>query len=399
MARADDPDSDLRLRGGARLRLRGGARPGRHPVDAGRGRDRLRAVEFVFAAVADRDRRPHPRAARLPLHRGGAARPQQRHRGGGAHQRRRSAAGRGRRQPADGAARHPVRRRAGVLPGLRDLRPAAGARRSAGHPGARHLPLQADQQARRAVLSAHGGGGRHHRGDHGAAHLHAAAIAAAGAALRLGARQGTARRAAQARHLALAGLHRHRAVVRRHRGDSAVRHHAALVRRNLGARRRALRGAHARALPRAVRVPEPDPRHDQHARHRRDRRRRRHHRLYGDRAVDPPLEFAVDARGRLSRDGAARHAGTGRRPGAAVGVPVRQAADAAARDTDFGLARLHHRLAGLRHAARIRDAAAGRARARRGGAHHGGERPAGEARRHRAADPLRHAGELAARSS
>ena len=40
--------------------------------------------------------------------------------------------------------------------------------------------------------------------------------------------------------------------------------------------------------------------------------------------ADPPLEFRLDARGRLSRDAAARHAGPGRRPGDAVGVPVRQ---------------------------------------------------------------------------
>ena len=241
-------------------------------------------------------------------------------RGSGAHRRRKSVEGRGRRQPADGAAGHPVRRRAGVLPRLRAVRPAARARRSAGHAGALHLSVQAHQQARRAVLSADGGGGRDHRGDDGAARLHAAAPAAAGAALRLGARQGRCASAPlKLGRLALAGLRRHRAVVRVHRARPALRHHAALVRGDLGARRRALRGAHARSLPRAARISERGARHDQYARHRRDRRRRRRRLLHCNRAGDPSLAVALDARGRLSGDGAARHAGAGRRAGACCG--------------------------------------------------------------------------------
>ena len=62
------------------------------------------------------------------------------------------------------------------------------------------LSLQAHQQARRAVLSADGGGrGRDHR-DHRAAGVHAAPAAAPGAALRLGARQGPEDAAARALH-------------------------------------------------------------------------------------------------------------------------------------------------------------------------------------------------------
>ena len=50
VSRAADPDPDLRLGGGDRVRLRGGDRPGRHFLDAGQGRARLRAVEPLFAA-------------------------------------------------------------------------------------------------------------------------------------------------------------------------------------------------------------------------------------------------------------------------------------------------------------------------------------------------------------
>ena len=65
-------------------------------------------------------------------------------------------------------------------------------------------------------------------------------------------------------------------------------------------------------------------------RHRRDRRRARGGLLHRHRARDAPLEFGLDAAGRLSGDGAARHAGPRRRPRAAVGVPVRAVPVAAA---------------------------------------------------------------------
>ena len=249
LARTGDPDSDFYLGGRAGLRLRRGTRPGRHFFHIRAGPARLRALEPLFVALTDCDRRVHPCAARLPLYRGGVARARQRRRRGGAHDGRPSAAGRDRRQPADGAPRDHVRRRTGLLPRLRAVRPAARAGRPAERAGAGDLSLQAHQQARRAVLPAHGGRGRDHRRNHGAARVHAAAAAATIAALRLGARQGTARGTAQTRRLALAGLHRHRAVVHDHRHRAAVRHHAALVRRDLGRRRCAVGSPHARSLP------------------------------------------------------------------------------------------------------------------------------------------------------
>ena len=95
--------------------------------------DRLRCSWNLYSLpLADRHRRPDPCAARLSLHRGGAARARQRCRGGRARRGANPLQGRDRREPADGAAGDPVRRRAGVLPRLRAVRPAAGARRPAG---------------------------------------------------------------------------------------------------------------------------------------------------------------------------------------------------------------------------------------------------------------------------
>ena len=69
-------------------------------------------------------------------------------------------------QPAADHAGAAVLRGAGLLPRLRALRPAAGARRSRRPPGAVDLPLQADQQARHAVVPPDGrGGDLHRRGD------------------------------------------------------------------------------------------------------------------------------------------------------------------------------------------------------------------------------------------
>ena len=146
--------------------------------------------------------------------------------------------GRDRCEPADGSAGDPVRRRAGVLSRLRAVRPAARARRSAGPAGALDLPVQAHQQARRAVLSAHGRGCRDHRRDNAAARVHAARSCC-------GRRSATSRCAARAsrsaplklgfwRWPAFLGIALWFGV---HRAHAARRHHAALVRRDLGRRR------------------------------------------------------------------------------------------------------------------------------------------------------------------
>ena len=161
--------------------------------------------------------------------------------------------------------------------------------------------------------------------------------------------------------LALGCLRRNCILAVRDGGRAALRHHTAFFRRDLGRRREAARRADARSLSRARRLSERDPRHLQHARHRRDRRRRRRRLLHRDRACGAPLEFRLDAACRLPGDGAARDAGPGRRPCAAVGVPVRAVPVAAEVDDGLDLARLHHRLACLRHAARLRHSAAGRA--------------------------------------
>ncbi len=73
--------------------------------------------------------------------------------------------------------------------------------------------------------------------------------------------------------------------------------------------------------------------------------------------------------------------------------------NAAQVDADIGLARLHHRVARLRHAACLGHAAAGRPRARRIRPHNRRQPDARDARRHRTADQIRHAGELAAHLS
>ena len=119
------------------------------------------------------------------------------------------------RQPADDPAGDPVCRRARVLSGLRAVRPAAGAGRSAGSAGALDLSVQAHQQARRAVISADGRGrGCDHR-DHRTAGVHAAPAAAPGATLCVGARQGPARRSRfRSASLALGRLCRNRSLAR-----------------------------------------------------------------------------------------------------------------------------------------------------------------------------------------
>src|SRR3977135_3760311 len=83
-ARAAHPGAHLRVGRGHCVRLRGGARPGRNLLHPGEIGIRGGAVESLFAALADRDRRSHTPAARLSPHRGGAARAGNRSRGGGA---------------------------------------------------------------------------------------------------------------------------------------------------------------------------------------------------------------------------------------------------------------------------------------------------------------------------
>ena len=118
--------------------------------------------------------------------------------------------------------------------------------------------------------------------------------------------------------------------------------------------------------------------------------------LHGNRACGAPVELRLDAACRLPGDGAARDAGPRRRPCPAVGIPVRAVPLAAQVDDGLDLARLLHCLARLRHAACLRHFAAGRAGAGGSRAHSRRKRPARQARRHRAADQIRHAGKLAA---
>ena len=331
---------------------------------AGRRPDRLRAVEYLFAALADRDRRPHPCAARLSLHVRGAARPRQRRRGSRAHRRRRSAAGRGRRDPADDPAGPPVRRRAGVLPRLRAVRPAAGAGRSRRASGAGDLSVQAHQQARHAVLSPDGGGG----GDAswrsrcrwcfmqrqllqpGQRYVSITGKGLRAAPLPLGIWRWPA-------FIAIALWLLVTIVV----PLSGITLRSFVE--NWGDGVELSRGAHARRITASCSSTRPRARHGQHARHRRDRRRARGRLLHGDRAGHAPQALArwtrvVDYLVMVPRA----------MPGLVAGLallwvflfvkpltPLRET-------LIFGLARLHHRVARLRHAADFRHAAAGRRR-------------------------------------
>ncbi len=182
----------------------------------------------------------------------------------------------------------------------------------------------------------------------------------------------------------------------RDRGRADLRHHTAFFRRDLGRRREAARRADARSLSRAHRLSKRGARHLQHARHRRYRRSCSRRLLYRDRACRASVELRLDAACRLSGDGAACHAGPRRRPCPAMGIPVRAVPFAAQVDDGLDLARLFHCLARLRHAAHLRHLAAGRAGAGGSRAHSRRNRPARQARCYRAADQIRHAGQLAA---
>ena len=100
-----------------------------------------------------------------------------------------------RREPAADHAGAAVLRRARVLPRLRAVRPAAGAGRPGRPPRAVDVPVQADQQARHAVVSPDGRGrGLHRRDD-----VPAGAAAALAAAERAAStRRSRARRGASA---------------------------------------------------------------------------------------------------------------------------------------------------------------------------------------------------------
>ena len=189
----------VRLADGAGVRLRRRDGPRRLLLAVGEGSRRRRSVERLFALLHRGDRGADARPARVPLFVGGAEEPRVRRRGGGARGRRQSAAGRAQRQPADDDAGAALRGGARVLPGLRALRPAAGAGRSGRPPRARDVPVQAHEQARHAVLPSDGGGGGvHHRGDVSAGA--AAALAAQDRRqVRVGEGQGDAAEAAAAR--------------------------------------------------------------------------------------------------------------------------------------------------------------------------------------------------------
>src|SRR5260370_1361119 len=77
--------------------------------------------------------------------------------------------------PTDGQVGDSLQRRAGLLPGLRGVRPGADSRGSGRAARPVDLPVQADQSARGSVLPADGGGGSGDRGDRVSAGLPAAA--------------------------------------------------------------------------------------------------------------------------------------------------------------------------------------------------------------------------------
>jgi len=232
--RADADDPGVRFADGAGVRLRGVSRPGRLLYDLVQAVVRRRAVERVLVHQHHHHRRAHARAARVSVCVVGAAQPGFRCGGSRAHLGRVAAVGGAQREPADGAAGTAVRRRAGDLPGLRSVRPGAGAGRSGRPPGAGDLPVQADQQAGHAGLSPDGGrGGLPGDGDFPAGAA-AALHAALGQPLRHRQGQGHAQPSAAARQVALAGMGGGGAVVLRDGGRAAVGHRAARLRVELG---------------------------------------------------------------------------------------------------------------------------------------------------------------------
>ena len=172
----------------------------------------------------------------LPLLVVGAEEPRLRRRGSGAHGRLEPVPGRQGREPADGDAVAAVLGRAGLLPRLRDLRPAARARRSGGPPRARDLSLQAHQQARHAVVPPDGRGrGVHRRDDLPARHA-AALPAEERRQVRHRQGQGRPAAAAAARRLALGRRGDPRPLALRDRRRAALGDRAARASSPTGAR-------------------------------------------------------------------------------------------------------------------------------------------------------------------
>ena len=130
-------------------------------------------------------------------------------------------------------------------------------------------------------------------------------------------------------------------------------------------------------------------------RHRRDWRRGGRCLVHRDCAVGASLEFWLDAAGRLHGDGPARHARSRGRPRAVVGVPVR-AVPLAAKSTMVSIW-LAYTIVWLAYGMRLVSGTLLQVGAGVGGsrAHRRRQRPAREARRHRATDQIRHAGKLA----
>jgi ABC-type spermidine/putrescine transport system permease subunit II len=266
-----------------------------------------------------------------------------------------------------------------------------------GPPRPRDLSLQAHQQARHAVVPPDGGGrGVHHRVTFPLVMLQRYLLKNAGKFVTVRGKAG------RQRPLPLGGWRwvaadDPRAVAVRHDRRSALGDRAARARHQLGRRRQARRGADARQLPRGDGPADARARHRQHRADRNHRRRRGRRVLHRGRPRDAPQERRLVALRRLPGAGAARSPGAARRPRVPLGVPLLPAALAAALDDLRRLDRLHGRLARLRDAARLELAAAGRPRARGGGAQRRREPRPRQPRRHAAADPLRPARELAAR--
>ena len=147
--RAAAAGSELRVADGPRIRLRRRRGPGRLLHGMGDRMARRRAVGHLLAGGDRHHRRAHARPQRLRLRLGRAEEPRLGRRGGGARGRRVAVQGRADGEPAADPAGAAVFRGAGVLPGVRALRPAAGAGGPRRPPRALDVPVQAHQQARR----------------------------------------------------------------------------------------------------------------------------------------------------------------------------------------------------------------------------------------------------------
>ncbi len=315
------------------VRLRGGAGPvGFYSVWA---KELFGGVPWnIYSLTSDRDhRRPHPRAARLPLLVGGAEEPGLGRRGGGAHGRRLAVAGGARREPADGACRRCCS--PGVLVFFLGFELFG-------------LPLVLGDPEGHLVLATYLYKLTNKLGTPSYHLMAAVAVCIVAVTLPLVLLQrwllqeraastspSRARPAASGRCRSGAGAGSRRrsigAVAVRHRRRAAVGHRAALVRRELGRGRRPGRSADARALPSVFGAADAGARRSSNtvligvvggalavacytaigfATHRQPRR--------------------LVALRRLPGAGAARRARAARRPGVPVGVPVLPAADAAA---------------------------------------------------------------------